>query len=187
MANDPEALVPPKPWLTVGEVAARSGVSVSALHFFERQGLLSSTRTSGNQRRYRRDALRRVALIRIAQRIGIPLKELAEVLAQLPDQATPTRADWAPAVRGLARPTRSAHPPPSATARRVHRLCRLWLPVHRPLSCDQRQRQARCPGLGAAPPARNLSTTANLLSAMGGVNAPPEPCWTGRPGMCAML
>lgn len=81
--------------LTVGQLAARSGVSVSALHFFERQGLLTSSRTAGNQRRYRRDALRRVALIRVAQRVGIPLKEVGEVLAVLPEQRTPTRQDWA--------------------------------------------------------------------------------------------
>lgn len=81
--------------LSVGELAARSGVSVSALHFFERQGLLVSHRTAGNQRRYRRDALRRMALVRVAQRAGIPLKDVAEVLATLPDQRTPTRQDWA--------------------------------------------------------------------------------------------
>ncbi|MEV4704538.1 redox-sensitive transcriptional activator SoxR [Actinoplanes sp. NPDC049316] len=81
--------------LTVGQLAARSGVSVSALHFFERQGLITSTRTAGNQRRYRRDALRRVAFIRIAQRVGIPLKDVAAVLAVLPDNRTPTRGDWA--------------------------------------------------------------------------------------------
>ena len=81
--------------LSVGELAARSGVAVSALHFFERQGLISSRRTSGNQRRYRRDMLRRVAFIRIAQRVGIPLKEVAAILALLPDNRTPTREDWA--------------------------------------------------------------------------------------------
>ncbi|MFI7596570.1 redox-sensitive transcriptional activator SoxR [Actinoplanes sp. NPDC049681] len=81
--------------LTVGQLAARSGVTVSALHFFERQGLITSTRTAGNQRRYRRDALRRVAFIRIAQRVGIPLKDVAAVLAVLPDNRTPTREDWA--------------------------------------------------------------------------------------------
>ncbi|MGH3720548.1 MAG: redox-sensitive transcriptional activator SoxR [Pseudonocardiaceae bacterium] len=80
--------------LTVGQLATRSGVAVSALHFYERQGLISSRRTSGNQRRYPRDALRRVALIRIAQRVGIPLAEVAAVLAQLPDGRTPTRHDW---------------------------------------------------------------------------------------------
>lgn len=80
--------------LTVGQLAARSGVAVSALHFYERQGLISSRRTSGNQRRYKRDVLRRVALIRIAQRVGIPLAEVAAVLALLPDGRTPTRHDW---------------------------------------------------------------------------------------------
>jgi MerR family redox-sensitive transcriptional activator SoxR len=80
--------------LTVGQLAARSGVAVSALHFYERRGLISSRRTSGNQRRYKREALRRVALIRIAQRVGIPLADVAAVLALLPDGRTPTRHDW---------------------------------------------------------------------------------------------
>jgi MerR family redox-sensitive transcriptional activator SoxR len=80
--------------LTVGQLAARSGVAVSALHFYERQGLISSRRTAGNQRRYKRDVLRRVALIRIAQRVGIPLADVAAVLALLPDNRTPTRHDW---------------------------------------------------------------------------------------------
>jgi MerR family redox-sensitive transcriptional activator SoxR len=81
--------------LSVGELAARSGVAVSALHFFERQGLITSRRTAGNQRRYRRDALRRVAFIRIAQRVGIPLKEVGAILALLPDNRPPTREDGA--------------------------------------------------------------------------------------------
>jgi MerR family transcriptional regulator, redox-sensitive transcriptional activator SoxR len=81
--------------LTVGELAARSGVAVSALHFYERQNLITSRRTTGNQRRYRRDMLRRVAFIRIAQRVGIPLAEVAAVLALLPDGRTPNRSDWA--------------------------------------------------------------------------------------------
>ena len=80
--------------LTVGQLAERSGVAVSALHFYEKQGLISSRRTSGNQRRYRRDALRRVALIRIAQRVGIPLAQVRTALAELPDNRTPDRADW---------------------------------------------------------------------------------------------
>ncbi len=81
--------------LTVGQLSARSGVAVSALHFYERQNLITSRRTAGNQRRYRRDTLRRVALIRIAQRVGIPLAQVAEVLALLPDGRTPNREDWA--------------------------------------------------------------------------------------------
>ena len=80
--------------LTVGQLAARSGVAVSALHFYERQKLITSRRTAGNQRRYRRDTLRRVALIRIAQRVGIPLAEVGAALAELPDGRTPTRRDW---------------------------------------------------------------------------------------------
>jgi MerR family transcriptional regulator, redox-sensitive transcriptional activator SoxR len=80
--------------LTVGQLSERSGVAVSALHFYERQHLISSRRTSGNQRRYRRDALRRVALIRVAQRVGIPLAEVRAALAELPDNRTPNRADW---------------------------------------------------------------------------------------------
>lgn len=80
--------------LTVGQLADRSGVAVSALHFYERQGLITSRRTSGNQRRYKRDTLRRVAFVRIAQRVGIPLADVAAVLALLPDGRTPTRRDW---------------------------------------------------------------------------------------------
>lgn len=79
---------------TVGQLAARSGVSVSALHFYERQDLISSQRTTGNQRRYHRDMLRRVALIRIAQRVGIPLGEVRAALAELPEGRTPTLRDW---------------------------------------------------------------------------------------------
>jgi MerR family transcriptional regulator, redox-sensitive transcriptional activator SoxR len=80
--------------LTVGQLAARSGVAVSALHFYERQNLITSRRTSGNQRRYRRDTLRRVALIRIAQRVGIPLAHVGDALAELPNGRTPNRQDW---------------------------------------------------------------------------------------------
>lgn len=81
--------------LTVGEVAARSGVAVSALHFYESKGLISSRRTGGNQRRYHRDTLRRVAFIRVSQRVGIALDAIREALATLPQGRTPTRDDWA--------------------------------------------------------------------------------------------
>ncbi|GAA4842936.1 redox-sensitive transcriptional activator SoxR [Actinomycetospora corticicola] len=80
--------------LSVGEVAQRSGVAVSALHFYEREGLISSRRTAGNQRRFRRDVLRRIAFIRIAQRVGVPLAQVRAALDELPDARTPTRADW---------------------------------------------------------------------------------------------
>jgi MerR family transcriptional regulator, redox-sensitive transcriptional activator SoxR len=81
--------------LTVGEVAARSGVAVSTLHFYEAQGLIQSWRNRGNQRRYPREVLRRVAVIKVAQRTGIPLAEIREALATLPDNRTPAAADWA--------------------------------------------------------------------------------------------
>lgn len=81
--------------LTVGQVSQRSGVAVSALHFYEAKGLITSTRTSGNQRRYSRDILRRVAFIRFAQRVGVPLSEIRTALASLPEQRTPNREDWA--------------------------------------------------------------------------------------------
>ncbi|MEU3722687.1 redox-sensitive transcriptional activator SoxR [Streptomyces sp. NPDC031705] len=81
--------------LTVGQLSARSGAAVSALHFYEAKGLISSRRTSGNQRRYNREALRRVAFVRAAQRVGIPLASIREALAELPEERTPTREDWA--------------------------------------------------------------------------------------------
>jgi MerR family redox-sensitive transcriptional activator SoxR len=81
--------------LTVGQLAERSGVAVSALHFYETKGLISSRRTAGNQRRYSRDTLRRVAFVRLAQRLGIPLKTIKDALAELPEERTPTRDDWA--------------------------------------------------------------------------------------------
>jgi MerR family redox-sensitive transcriptional activator SoxR len=90
----------PQQLLTVGQVSARSGLAVSALHFYERQGLISSSRTSGNQRRYARDVLRRVAFIRMSQRVGIPLSEIAAALESLPDGRTPTRADWSRLSKG---------------------------------------------------------------------------------------
>ena len=81
--------------LSVGEVAKRSGVAVSALHFYEQRGLIRSNRTGGNQRRYARDVLRRIAVIRVAQEVGIPLADIAATLDSLPDGRTPTRDDWA--------------------------------------------------------------------------------------------
>ncbi|OON82329.1 redox-sensitive transcriptional activator SoxR [Streptomyces tsukubensis] len=81
--------------LTVGQLSARSGAAVSALHFYEAKGLISSRRTSGNQRRFGRDALRRVAFIRAAQRVGIPLATIREALERLPEERTPNREDWA--------------------------------------------------------------------------------------------
>jgi MerR family redox-sensitive transcriptional activator SoxR len=81
--------------LTPGELADRSGVAISALHFYEREGLIASRRTSGNQRRYAREALRRVAFIRMSQRLGIPLAKVREALASLPADRRATSKDWA--------------------------------------------------------------------------------------------
>ncbi|MCC3772920.1 redox-sensitive transcriptional activator SoxR, partial [Streptomyces sp. UNOC14_S4] len=80
--------------LTVGELAERSGVTTSALRFYESMGLIHSRRTSGNQRRYPRATLRQVALVRVAQSVGISLREVQEALAGLPDGRTPTQEDW---------------------------------------------------------------------------------------------
>jgi MerR family transcriptional regulator, redox-sensitive transcriptional activator SoxR len=79
---------------TVGQVAERSGVAVSALHFYEAKGLIKSHRTAGNQRRYMGDVLRRVAVIKIAQEVGISLAEVRTALESLPEGRTPNRKDW---------------------------------------------------------------------------------------------
>lgn len=80
--------------LSVGELAERSGVATSALRFYERQGLIRSRRTSGNQRRYARATLRQVAFIRASQSVGIPLTDIGEVLAFLPEGEAPTHEFW---------------------------------------------------------------------------------------------
>ncbi len=80
--------------LTIGDVAYRSGFPPSALRFYEREGLLRTTRTSGGQRRYERSVLRRLAFIRAARTIGVSLDEVREGLDRLPDGRTPTKADW---------------------------------------------------------------------------------------------
>src|SRR5690349_15487008 len=80
--------------LTIGELSSRSGVAASALRFYEEIGLLEAERTSGNQRRYPRNMLRRVAFIRAAQRVGLSLDEVAHALETLPGRRTPNKADW---------------------------------------------------------------------------------------------
>src|SRR6201997_1865921 len=80
---------------TVGETAQRSGFAASAIRFYDSQGLITATRTSGGQRRFERQMLRRLAFIRAARNVGLSLDEVADALAQLPDSRTPTRADWA--------------------------------------------------------------------------------------------
>ena len=81
--------------LSVGQIAERAGVAVSALHFYERNGLITSSRNPGNQRRYTRDTLRRVAFIRASQRVGIPLADIRDALTALPQRRTPNADDWA--------------------------------------------------------------------------------------------
>lgn len=80
--------------LTVGQLASRSGVAVSAIHYYESQGLIKGWRTGGNQRRYHRDTLRRVAVIKTAQQLGIALSEIRKAMDSLPDGRTPTASDW---------------------------------------------------------------------------------------------
>ncbi len=80
---------------TIGEVAARAGVATSALRFYEDRGLITSERTPAGHRRYAPDVLRRVSFIRVAQRVGLSLGEIAEALDRLPDGRTPNRRDWA--------------------------------------------------------------------------------------------
>ena len=80
--------------LSVGEVAERSGVAISALHFYETKGLIASTHTGGNQRRYDRSVLRRLGIIRIGQDLGISLAEIAEAFSGLPLDHAPSQNDW---------------------------------------------------------------------------------------------
>ncbi|MDB5773870.1 MAG: putative transcriptional regulator, MerR family [Herbaspirillum sp.] len=80
--------------MSVGQMSRRSGVPVSTLHFYEAKGLLKPTRTHGNQRLYSRGMLRRIALIKVAQRVGIPLAEIGEALAAIPPDRKPTAAEW---------------------------------------------------------------------------------------------
>ncbi len=81
--------------LTIGEVAERGGLAASAIRFYERQGLIHAERAPNGQRRFRRDVLRRIAFIRIAQRVGLTLEEIVTALAVLPVDHAPSRRDWA--------------------------------------------------------------------------------------------
>jgi MerR family transcriptional regulator, redox-sensitive transcriptional activator SoxR len=80
--------------LTIGELSARSGVAASALRFYERKGLIESTRTDGNQRRYPGVTLRRVALVQAGKAAGIPLERIRAALDTLPAGRSPTKRDW---------------------------------------------------------------------------------------------
>jgi MerR family transcriptional regulator, redox-sensitive transcriptional activator SoxR len=80
--------------LSAGQLAARSGVAVSTIHFYEASGLIRGWRSAGNQRRYGRDVLRRVAVVKVAQRLGLPLASIREAMESLPGGRTPTASDW---------------------------------------------------------------------------------------------
>ena len=88
----------PEP-LTIGELAARSGVASSALRYYEERGLIFSERTTAAHRRYPRATLRRVAFIVFAQRVGLSLEEIRAELAKLPADRVPSRADWSKLTR----------------------------------------------------------------------------------------
>ena len=81
--------------LTIGQVARRTGVSLSALRYYEHEGLVHAERSPGGQRAYPRDALRRISFIRIAQTVGLSLDEIRQAMASLPEGRTPSKADWA--------------------------------------------------------------------------------------------
>lgn len=87
-------------WLSVGEVAERSGFAPSAVRFYERRGLVRAERSVGNQRQFRRDVLRRLAFIRIAQKVGLSLEEIAAALGTLPADKAPSAKDWQLLTRG---------------------------------------------------------------------------------------
>jgi MerR family transcriptional regulator, redox-sensitive transcriptional activator SoxR len=101
--------------LTIGEVSDRSGFASSAIRYYETRGLVRSRRTTGNQRRYARAELRRLAFIRTAQRVGLSLEEIEAAMATLPSSRTPTKADWA-------RLSRSWRPRLDAQIRQLERL-----------------------------------------------------------------
>lgn len=103
------------PHLTIGQLSTRSGVAPSTLRYYEDLGLIESSRTTGNQRRYAQATLRRVAFVRSAQRVGLTLEEVAEALATLPSGRTPTKADWT-------RISRSWRPRIEAQIERLERL-----------------------------------------------------------------
>jgi redox-sensitive transcriptional activator SoxR len=114
-------------YLTIGELAKRAGVATSALRFYESRGLIVSTRTAGNQRRYPRATLRRVALIRAGQEVGLSLGEVAAALETLPHDRVPGKRDWEATVRFLAGPSRRADRRAPGATRRAQRLHRLRL------------------------------------------------------------
>lgn len=107
----------PDDWLSIGEVSARTGAAVSALRFYEELGLIASERDERNQRRYPRHMLRRVALVSVAKRIGIPLQDLREAFADVPLDRPPSHQEWQRASRGWKHAAGGAAGRPSSALR----------------------------------------------------------------------
>ncbi len=143
-----------KDLLTIGEVARRSGFPQSALRYYEREGLVRTTRTSGGQRRYERSVLRRLAFIRAARTVGVGLDEVRDGLDQLPDGPHPEPGRLDPAVPVVARPAGRADRGAGGAARRPGLLHRVRLPVAAALPAVQRRRPdgGRRTGCPAAAP-----------------------------------
>ena len=160
----------------------RSGVATSAIRFYESRGLIHSVRTTGNQRRYEQSTLRRVAFIRAAQRVGLSLEEIGEALATLPENRTPTKADWA-------RLSRTWRPRLDEQIERIERLRdkldqlhRLRLPEPEDLRALQPRRYARRPGTGPGhprtpgrPDSRSHRRVAQCVAPRAGSSRPDEP------------
>ena len=87
--------MPPAPHLTIGQIANRTGLAVSAIRYYEDEGLITPQRTQGGQRRYPRSDIRRLSVVMVAQQMGLTLAEIRAALASLPAGRTPTQADWA--------------------------------------------------------------------------------------------
>ena len=129
--------------LTIGEVAARSGVAASALRFYERRGLIAAARTDGNQRRYDRSVLRRIAFVQAGRAAGITLTEIGSALEGLPTHRTPSRRDWE-------RLSKRWRDDLDARIETLHAL--RDLPVNRPVRPAEPRRRGSCRGAGRALP-----------------------------------
>ena len=137
--------------LTIGQLSARSGVSQSALRFYERKGLIAADRSSGNQRRYPPVALRRVALVQAGRAAGIPLERIRAALDTLPADRSPTKRDWERLSRSWRERARRAHRDTQGDPRAPERLHRLRLPLDAPLRAAEPRRRG-----GRARPRRAL-------------------------------
>lgn len=129
------------PELGIGETARRSGLSAPTLRYYEQRGLIRSTRSSGNQRRYPRHILRRLAFITAAQHVGLSLDEIAELLNTLPTDRAPSREDWTRQTQpALAAADHHSHRTAPRPPRHPRRLLGLWLLVPHPLPALQPRR-----------------------------------------------